>query len=262
MYLRVRTIIDKEWAEVFKNKLVLFTVGLLPLVLTVMALGQLAATAHIPANPGEKLPENIATMCQSQGLAANDCMQGFLANQFMLLFLLLPLIVPVTIAAYSIVGEKVARSLEPLLATPLSVSEIILGKSLAAALPAVAATWLSFGIYQIGARFLAAEPVQSLIAEPKWWLAMLLLPPLLATFSVNVAIMISSRVNDPRAAEQLGMLVMLPLLGLFVAQILGLVTLTLSGILGMAAALLALDAAMVVVGVRLFQRETILTRWR
>lgn len=260
--MRIRTIIDKEWAEVFKNRVVLFTVGLLPLILTIGALGQLAATAHLGANQNKKLPENITQLCQQQGLAANDCLQGFLANQFMLIFLLVPMIVPVMIAAYSIVGEKTTRSLEPLLATPVSVSEIILGKSIAAVLPAVVATWLSFGIFQIGAYFIVSDAVHGLIADRKWWIAMLLLAPLLAVLSVNVAIMVSARVNDPRAAEQLGMLVILPLLGLFFAQAFGWATLTLGGILGMAGVLLALDAVMVVIGTRLFQRETILTRWR
>ena len=68
-------------------------------------------------------------------------MQIYLINEFLLLFMMMPLIIPITIAAYSIVGEKTTRSLEPLLATPITTAELLIGKGLAAAIPAIAATW-------------------------------------------------------------------------------------------------------------------------
>lgn len=260
--MRIRTIIEKEWAEVFKNKLILFTVAFLPLVLLIVALAQLAAPEISSSDSAARMPVHLAQMCRQQGLAGGECLQQFIVGQFMLLFLMVPLTIPVTIAAHSIVGEKVARSLEPLLATPASTVEILLGKGLAAALPAVAATWLSFGVYMIVARFLASGPIYDYVTAPMWLVAMALIVPLLAVFSVNVTIMISSRVNDPRAAQQLGMLVMLPMLGLFLFQALGWGALSLRNMLVMCVALLLTDAAMVVASVRLFQRETILTRWR
>ena len=61
----------------------------------------------------------------------------------------MPLMVPVTIAAYSIVGEKITRSLEPLLATPVTTTELLLGKGLAAALPGVGTAWACYGIFLI-----------------------------------------------------------------------------------------------------------------
>ncbi len=260
--MRIRTIIDKEWAEVFKNRLVLFTVGLLPLLFMILPLIQLAATREVDPGEMSDAPGAIIQLCRLQGLADNECLQGFLANQFMLLFLLLPLAIPVTIASYSIVGEKTTRSLEPLLATPASTAEIILGKSLAAALPAIAATWLSFVIFLVGARFfVASERVYVAITNPMWLVAMAWVAPLLTILSVNVAIVISSRVNDPRAAEQLGMVVMIPVLGLFFAQIFGLIALNLTNMILIGVGLLAIDAVLVVLGVKLFQRETILTRW-
>ncbi|HLF28268.1 MAG TPA: ABC transporter permease subunit [Anaerolineae bacterium] len=261
--MRIRTIIDKEWAEVFKNRLVLFTVGLLPLLFIVMPLIQLAAMREVDPGEMNDVPGNIARLCQLQGFNAAECLQGFLAGQFMLFFFLLPLAIPVTIASYSIVGEKTTRSLEPLLATPTTTAEIILGKALAAAIPAIAATWLSFAVFIVGARFLVvSDRVYALLTDPMWLAGMLLVAPLLTVLSVNIAIVISSRVSDPRAAEQLGMLVMLPLIGLFFLQILGVVALNLNAMLLFAAGLLAIDAALVAVGVKLFQREAILTQWR
>ena len=66
--------------------------------------------------------------------------------------------VPMAIATQSVIGEKVARSLEPQLATPLEVPELLAGKTLAAALPAMTATWLVFVLYGL---------VNGVIADPR-----------------------------------------------------------------------------------------------
>jgi ABC-2 type transport system permease protein len=86
--------------------------------------------------------------------------------------------------------------------------------------------------------------------------------PLLAGASVSVAVMVSSRVTDPRVAEQVSVLVILPLLGLFFGQITGLLIFNRSLVLGIAAVMLVVDGVLITLAARLFQRETILTRWR
>ncbi len=260
---RIKTLIDKEWAEAFKNKMVLGTVVFLPLIFMVVPLFQLALMRNLPASKLNDVPSTILAVCQLQNLTPSECMQGFLVNQFLLLFLLIPLAVPVTIASYSIVGEKSTRSLEPLLATPTSTTEIIVGKALASVIPAIAATWLAFVIFLIGARFFAAsDRVYALFMNPMWFIAMLIVVPLFTVFSVNVAIIISSRVNDPRAAEQIGMLVILPLMLLFFGAIFGLIPLNTTTMLLLGAVTMLADAGLIVLGVKLFQRETILTQWK
>jgi ABC-2 type transport system permease protein len=64
------------------------------------------------------------------------------AQSIVYLFVILATVLPSTIAAYSIVGEKVEKTLEPLLATPTTDGEILLGKSIAAFLPPVLSTWM------------------------------------------------------------------------------------------------------------------------
>ncbi len=260
---RIKTLIDKEWAEAFKNKMVLGTVVFMPIIFMVLPLFQLALMRNIPASELNDIPSTILAGCQLQNFAPSECMQGFLVNQFLLLFLLIPLAVPVTIASYSIVGEKSTRSLEPLLATPTSTTEIILGKALASVIPAISATWVAFVIFLIGARFfVVSDRVYALFMNPTWYVAMFVVAPLMTVLSVNVAIIISSRVNDPRAAEQLGMLVMLPLMLLFFGAIFGLIPLNVTTMLLLATITLVIDVGLVVLGVKLFQRETILTRWK
>jgi ABC-2 type transport system permease protein len=260
---RIRTLVDKEWAEAFKNKMVLGTLVFMPILFMIMPLLQLALMRNIPASELNDIPAAIMSVCRLQDFTPSECMQGFLVNQFLLLFLLIPLAVPVTIASYSIVGEKATRSLEPLLATPTSTTEIIVGKALASIIPAIGATWLAFVVFLLGARFFAAsDRVYALFMNPMWFVAMLLVAPLFTVLSVNVAVIISSRVNDPRAAEQIGMLVILPIMLLFFGAIFGVIPLNTTTMLLLAAVTLLVDGGLVVLGVKLFQRETILTQWK
>ena len=95
-----------------------------------------------------------------------------------------------------------------------------------------------------------------------WLIVMLILVPLLTVLAVNTGIIISSRVNDPRAAEQLGALVILPFMVLFIGAFTGLILLNTTTFLVTSLIVAVIDVALVLIGVRLFQRETILTRWK
>jgi len=260
---KIKTIMLKEWAEVFRNQLVLFTVIFMPLFFTALPVGILFSMRGAASTGfGGQIPAGFLPVCPP-GLSAGECMQVYILSQFMLLFMLTPLMVPVNIAAYSVVGEKTSRSLEPLLATPITTAELLSGKNLAAAIPAVVATWFSFGLYIAAARWLVGSPkVAAALLDPIWLMAVLVIGPLLAILSVNFSLMVSSRVSDPRVAEQLSAVVVLPLLVLFFGQIAGIVLLSRRLMLLLALALVALDAVLVFLAVRLFQRETILTRWR
>jgi len=259
---KIRVIIAKEWREVFKHRFVLFTVVFMPLMLTAIPLvilftmqgsGDLAGLAQTD------MPPQFARLCE--GLGSEACAQYFLVSQFMLLFMLLPLAIPVTIASYSIVGEKTTRTLEPLLATPIRTWELLVGKSAAAALPAIGATWLAFGVFVAGAS-IGAPGILVRLLDALWLVAIFVVGPLLAVAAVCVAVMVSSRVNEPRAAEQITMLMVLPLLGLFFGQISGLILVDQTLVLWMALGVGLLDAVLMVLAVQLFQRETILTRWK
>jgi ABC-2 type transport system permease protein len=179
------------------------------------------------------------------------------------MFLMLPVLIPITIASYSIVGEKTTRTLEPLLATPITTYELLAGKGLAAALPAILATWLGFLAFVVGAIWLKVDPaVVEKFFDPLWLIAILVVGPLLALAAVSIAVMISSRTSDPRVAEQISGLFILPLVGLLVAQTTGAVFLTRTAIVWIAFFMAIIDAVLLAFAVQLFQRETILTRWK
>lgn len=259
---KIKTIIFKEWAEVFKNKMVLFTVVFLPLLFAALPLIILYSTGGASGGATTDLPEQFRAVC-TEGMSGSECMQFYIVSQFMIMFMLMPLIIPVNIASYSIVGEKTTRSLEPLLATPITTSELLIGKNLAAVIPAVGATLGSFLIFATGAGLLSRSPeVTRALLDPMWLLAIILVGPLLSILSVNFAIMVSSRVNDPRVAEQLSVVVIVPVLGIFFGQMAGLFLLNNRIIALLAVILILLDYVMIRAAIRLFQRETILTRWK
>ena len=263
-FKRVRTIINKEWAEMFKNRLVLFTIVLLPLVFTALPLVILfvfSANSGTAGASSADVPAQFALTCGN--LPAADCMMIYMLNEFLLLYLMMPVIIPITIAAYSIVGEKTTHSLEPLLATPITTEELLLGKGLAAVIPGVLATVGSFALFLIISQFLGiSNAVQRYILSPTWLLAILLVGPLIAVAAVNFAIFVSSRTSDPRVAEQVSSILILPLIILLFTQISGLITINVPSVLIAAAIMVLVDIAMVIAGARLFQRETILTRWK
>ncbi len=262
---KVWVILRKDWSEVFKNRLVLFSVGFLPLIFTALPLIILSAMGSSDdmsaAFSVSDLPQGFRPLCE--GLSGGECGQYFFVSQFLLLFMLMPLIIPASVAAYSIVGEKTTRTLEPLLATPISTLELLAGKGLAAIVPALLATWASFGIFAVGAWLLAISPaVLARLLDPIWLMAVLVVGPLLAVAAVSLAVMISSRVSDPRVAEQLSGLVVLPLMLLFFGQITGFLIFDRRLVLVLAGGLVLLDTVLVGLATQVFQRESILTRWK
>jgi ABC-2 type transport system permease protein len=264
---KIKTIIWKEWAEVFKNRLVIFTVVFLPLLMTAIPLGIMYSTRGTTSASNKAInsqlpPEMTQSMCPN-GLSGSDCFQVFMVSEFMMLFMLVPVAIPVTIAAYSIVGEKTTHSLEPLLATPITTVELLVGKCLAAVIPAILATYGAFGIFAAGSWIIVANKMLlAALLDARWLIAIFIVGPLLAVLAVSFSLMVSSRVNDPRVAEQISMIIILPVLGGFFGQVAGLFILNKEIISVVAIIMVIADVLMVYLATRLFQREQILTRWK
>ena len=129
--------------------------------------------------------------------------------------------------------------------------------------PAIAATWAGFIIFAIGAAIIVENTlVLKALLDPMWLIAVVIVGPLMALMAVNASIMISSRVTDPRVAEQLSMVVIVPVLALFFGQISGLFFINSNIILIIAVILILVDILLVYLAVKVFQRENILTRWK
>jgi ABC-2 type transport system permease protein len=245
--------------------MVLFTIAFMPLMLTaipLIILFSMRGELQTASAGASDVPAQFKAFCPVE-LTGGECLQVFMVSQFIFMFMLIPLSIPAAIAAYSVVGEKTTRSLEPLLATPITTVELLLGKSLAAVVPAVLATYLSFVLFAAGTWLMVSNRIMLLaILDARWLLAVTVVGPLLAWLSVTFSIMVSSRVNDPRVAEQLSVVIIVPLLALFFGQMAGLLIIDRELVIVIALALVLIDALLTYFAVQLFQRETILTRWK
>ncbi|MCU0492018.1 MAG: ABC transporter permease subunit [Chloroflexaceae bacterium] len=257
----IRALLEKEWLELRHERGLIISTLAFPLLLTIIGIVAVVALGRVPDQDTAQLGA-VQVDPALAGLPLEQLGQVVVGRQFGLLFLMMPLFIPSVLASYSIVGEKTRRTLEPLLATPLATWELLVAKSLAALLPAVLLTWLAGAIYVGGVALAALSPqVFGLIITPAWLLLLLLCGPLLALLAVALAVLISSRVNDPRSAQQIAGVVVLPILALFFSQLLGLVQVNIAFVLAMALLLLLLNVLTLVLATRLFQREAILTRW-
>lgn len=169
---------------------------------------------------------------------------------------------PTSIASYSIVGEKVSKSLEPLLATPTTDGEILLGKTLAALLPTLLAMWVGALLF-MGLIDLETVGPFGYLYYPNWQMAVELFVamPLVALLAIEAAVVISSRVTDVRMAQQYAGVIFVPMIFVYVAAevVLTLNVLTLlylSAIFGLLALILYWAS------VKAFRRDEILTRWK
>jgi ABC-2 type transport system permease protein len=185
-----------------------------------------------------------------------------LMDSFSIWFIIAATIIPTAIASYSLVGEKIQRSLEPMLATPMSDGEILLGKTLSALLLPLGALYAG----SISFMTLLDSFTHKLLGYyyyPNWHIgAILFAAPFAALLSVEVNVIISSRMTDVRSAQQSGALLMLPFVGVFLASELGFFALDDTNLVILAGVLAALSVAMFFVARATFQREEILTRWR
>jgi ABC-type Na+ efflux pump permease subunit len=183
---------------------------------------------------------------------------------FSFFYLILAGFLPTSIASYSIVGEKVEKSLEPLLATPTTDGEILLGKGISALLPPIAAILGSSAVFMALMDLVTRGPL-GYDFFPNWnaGVVLFLMVPLAAILSVEWNVILSARVNDVRVAAQLGALVVLPFSGIYVAGELRLIPLgDTTNLLIIAGVLALVDLLLLYVARATFRREEILTKWR
>jgi len=184
-------------------------------------------------------------------------------NAFSFFFVIIAGMLPISIGAYSIVGEKLEKTLEPLLATPTTDGEILLGKGIAAFLPSVVATYAGAVIFMVLMDAVTSTKL-GYIYFPNWTVAVILLTtvPLISILSTEFNVIISARVSDIRAAQQFGALIVLPLAAIYVATEVAFVSLTPANLLIISAIILVIDALLFSLSRATFRREEILTKWK
>jgi len=200
---------------------------------------------------------------ESTGTADIQSGLPIVINAFAFFFIIGASTLPTGIASYTIVGEKQEQSLEPLLATPTTNSEILLGKCIGALLPPLVAIWIGgvifMGLIDTFTFRLLGYPY---FPNPVMAVIMLLLVPLAAITAVVVSVIISARVSDVRTAQQLGSLIVIPFALVYVLGEINVFPLTVLHLLIIALIILVADRALFSFAVSTFRREEILTRWK
>jgi ABC-2 type transport system permease protein len=253
-------IIVKEARDLLSNRLLLGAVVFPALIFAAIPTG---IVAFIEANDLD--PDQLGQVGQYlelfPDLPPKLAAQGFIVMSFLAYFLLIPAMVPMAIATQSVIGEKTARSLEPQLATPMEVTELIVGKAVAAAAPAVVATWSVFVLYGLVNGAIADPALTRLIFNDVWRVAMISLVPLICLLSVLLGIIVSARVNDARTAQQIGGFIVIPVIAVAIAGFFsGQASFTMEQVIIGDLVVAMLIGVAVALGSWIFDREQILTR--
>ena len=188
----------------------------------------------------------------------------FMHGVLLYIFFIMAAAMPTTIAAYSVVGEKTSKTLEPLLSTPLTDSELLFGKYLAVFVPVMSLILVAFGIMTVVIDVLTA-PVLGYVPLPDavWIIGIFVLTPLLLLVGIALNVLISSKVNDVRTAQQYSALLVVPFMMIFfLGPILGLGAITVQFMAVMALVLFGVMALLAWLSLRFFNREDILTTWK
>jgi len=265
---RTLALLGKELADLRQN----LTIFLPAMLVTVIAILMPVFVAIIvPAATGERLSDSgdleiaIEMYKKDPSMRSLDpeaAIQAYVFQYFLVMLVLGPVTSAMSIAASSVIGEKQARTLEPLLVTPITTFELLAGKLLGALLPTLALSVISIVLYLSVIAVAGHSGVFAVLLGLRTLGVVFLIGPLAAIVALLLAICVSSRVNDPRTAQQLSIFVILPIPALLLGQIFGGIQLTGTVILWISLGLLLVNACLMWFAIRLFDRETILTRWK
>jgi ABC-2 type transport system permease protein len=225
--------------------------------------GIIYATIAFPLGIALGFPGILVAIDSVVGTGAISASVSPFLNAFSFWFVIGAATLPTGIASYSVVGEKVQKSLEPLLATPMTDSEILLGKSIASFVPPIAAIWASSVVFMV-LMDLITHAGLGYLYYPNWSFGVILivLAPLASILSIELTIILSARANDVRGVQQFTGVMFFPFIIIYVMTEIGVIPLTSINLLIMSGVFLAVDLLLFYLSIATFKREEILTKWR
>jgi ABC-type Na+ efflux pump permease subunit len=258
-WARARAVFWKDFLDLRKNRALLGSMLALPAVLVVVPAGILWAYLRNPDDPGLKVMAQYYDATVSSANAVQFLADRVLIDWFAM-YLIMPVFVPILVSSHAVAGEKERRTLEPLLASPITGLELLVGKSLASLVPSFIICLVAFALLCVTVDVVTVSLGSLLLPNKMWTFGVLVIAPLFAFFGNGVAVLISARVNDARLAQQLSGLFVLPLVGLSAGQFAGFLKAgsVYYGVLG--ALVLCLDVLLLVAATRLFDREKLMER--
>lgn len=258
----ITAITAKDLKESAANSQVLLPAILLPLLLVVLyPTGLLIGLRYVSEADAAEFVADIPLdfFPGTEGLDIRG-QAAYVATVYLFaaFFLIIPTMMATILAANSFAGEKERHTLEGVLYTPVSDTELVLGKMLGAAVPSVALSWLCFIIYTALVNIFGTPLVgRFFFPTLNWWVLMLLLVPVVVVLVTAGVAWVSARVNSYQSANAIAGLAVLPVLLLVVGQVTG-VMLAGAGLFAILAMVLAVvDVLLVRWIARTFDRERI-----
>ena len=260
----------KDWTEVRRNWQVVLPIIILPLVFAVFmpavlflatgSVGGSTSTGEFDALIGN-LP--LSVQADLAGMTATQVMIYVMVLYFFApFFLIIPIMASSVIASDSFAGEKERKTIEGLLATPLTDSELILGKILVSFVPSVIVTIIAFAAYSTSVDVLGYSLFGSRLLLPNinWLMLVFGLAPIVSLMAIGLTVIVSARVRGFREAQQISALLILPVLVLLFAQAAGLIIFGPMVILLLMIIFAAIDVVVLKVSLSLFKRDEIISR--
>jgi ABC-2 type transport system permease protein len=260
----IRALLAKEFLDLRRN-----SAALVPVALVTMSSIALpfVVTIGIPIATGSPLGDDpglrrLSGAVGEPQLTPNGRIELFLFQQFLMLFLLTPITGAMSLAAHAVIGEKQTRPLEPLLATPVTTLQLLVAKVFGALLPTLAISLAGLVLYFAGIAAVGDPGVFEAMLNLRSATLILIVGPAAALVALQAALVISSRVNDARTAQQFAVLLIMPLAIGIVGQFVGRMWLSASLLAFVGLGLFGIWILLTLLSVALFDRESILTRWR
>jgi ABC-2 type transport system permease protein len=276
---RVSNVIKKEWEVMFTSINNTLFITILPLLIVAQftaviyfagkIIGDNTLNGIMANSMIQKSITNMETMLSigTGSITPVEKFQLLLLSQIPFYLLLIPTMIAISFASFSIMEEKQTKTLEPLLATPVRTSELLLGKAFSGAIPAIIVTWFYAGVSIIGARLiLSGGIVSAYILKGTlayiWLITLLLMVPVISVLSFLLGVISSSRVSDAKNAQNGAIFIVLPVFALIGVQISGFVMFTPILLVLLGIVIGVVDIFVLRLAVKLFQRESIITRWK
>lgn len=178
-------------------------------------------------------------------------------NPFLLMIVgFFPISFSLIIALESFVGEKERNSIEPILSMPLTDLELYMGKMLSSLMLPLLASYLGITVFLVS-RFFTSPPW---VPPLELTILMFLLNTVEALVMVSGAVVISSQTTSVRAANLLASFIIIPMALLIQAQSVVMFYAEYRALWWFVVGLLVIDLILIRMGIRIFNREDILSK--
>jgi ABC-2 type transport system permease protein len=268
---KAELIFRKDWREIRRNWQVILPIVLLPLIISLVlpiiliVVSSVIPSSGTPLSDFKPLIQGLPEAIQEQfaGMTDIQVMIYIMATYFFApFFLIIPLMASSVISSDSFAGEKERKTIEALLATPISDSELFFGKMLVSFIPSMVVTFISFVVYTLVFDLFSFGIFNGLLLLPNlnWILMIFGLAPTLALASIGLTVIVSAKVKGFKEAQQISVILLLPVLALVFGQVAGAIILGPLVILILISIFVILDFVVFRIGVKLFKREEILSK--